>query len=217
MRSSPKSLTRRPINSAAEPHGRTAAGSLDQNDSAATNGPEIGARAAASAPDATSQVSDRLAVLAELSLADLRQEWRRLFRADPPRLSRDIMTRAIAYRLQEIAHGGASKLTQRRLMTLAAEFETGGTIAPPPAPKIKPGSRLVREWHGRTHTVCVTDHGFEFQGKTYRSLTKVARDITGAQWSGPRFFGLTKRSAAATATPDNLSTGQEMYLENSNG
>ena len=57
------------------------------------------------------------------------------------------------------------KVTQRRLMTLAAEFETGGTIAPPPRPKIKPGSRLVREWHGRTHAVCVTDVGFEFQGK----------------------------------------------------
>ena len=56
-------------------------------------------------------------------------------------------------------------------------------------------------------SVCVTDVGFEFRGKSYRSLTKIARDITGAQWSGPRFFGLTKRSAAATATPDNLLTG----------
>ena len=218
MRSSAKSLARRPKhNSAAAPHGRTAAASLDQNDFEATNGPEIGARVAASPPDSTSQVSDRLAVLAELSLADLRLEWRRLFRADPPRLSRDIMMRAVAYRLQEFAHGGASKVTQRRLMTLAAEFETGGTIAPPPGPKIKPGSRLVREWHGRTHTVCVTQDGFEFQGKSYRSLTKIARDITGAQWSGPRFFGLTKRSATATATPDNLLTGEEMISENSNG
>ena len=126
------------------------------------------------------------------------------------------MMRAIAYRLQESAHRGASKVTRRRLMTLAAEFETGGTIAPP-GPKIKPGSRLVREWHGRTHTVCVTDDGFEFQGKSYRSLTKIARDITGAQWSGPRFFGLKKRSATATATPDNLSAGEEMHSENSNG
>ena len=63
------------------------------------------------------------------------------------------MTRAVAYRLQEIAYGGASKVTQRRLMTLAAEFETRGTIAPPSGPKIKPGSRLVREWHGRTGLV----------------------------------------------------------------
>ena len=96
MRLSPKSLARRPKdNSAAEPHGRTATGSLDQNDSGATNGPEIEARGTASAPDNTSQVSDRLAVLAELSLADLRLEWRRLFRADPPRLSRDIIVRRL--------------------------------------------------------------------------------------------------------------------------
>ena len=174
-------MTRRPINSAAEPHGRTAAGSLDQNDFVATNGPEIGARATASAPDSTSQVSNCLAVPAELSVADLRLEWRRLFRADPPRLSRDIMMRAIAYRLQEIAHGGASKVTQRRLMTLTAEFETGGTIAPPPGPKIKPGSRLVREWHRRTHTVCVTDDGFEFQG-TRSVLSTRARPDTRLLW-----------------------------------
>jgi Protein of unknown function (DUF2924) len=221
MRSSAKTLARRPNNnSAADLGGETAGGSggLDQNDSGESpNGRETRPRSAAKAPEGASQLADRLAVLAELSLADLRLEWRRLFRADPPRLSRDIMMRAIAYRLQEIAHGGASRATQRRLMTLADEFETGGTIAPPPGPKIKPGSRLVREWHGRTHTVCVTDDGFEFQGKAYRSLTKIARDITGAQWSGPRFFGLTKRSATATALPDNLSTGEEMHSENSNG
>ena len=166
-----------------------------------------------SARDGTSPLSDRLAVLPTLSLGDLRLEWRRLYRAEPPRLSRDIMMRAIAYRLQEIAHGGASKVTQRRLMTLAAEFETSGRIAPPPGPRIKPGSRLVREWRGRTHTVCVTDDGFEFQGKTYRSLTRIAHDITGAQWSGPRFFGLTKTSA----TPDNVLNGAETIPENSNG
>ena len=106
---------------------------------------------------------------------------------------------------------------QRRLLNFAAESETDGRIAPPPGPKIKPGSRLVREWHGRTHTVCVTDDGFEFQGKSYRSLTKIARDITGAQWSGPRFFGLTKSSATATATPDTLVAGKEMSSENRNG
>ena len=163
--------------------------SLDQDDSGAANGPENGARAAATASDRASRLSDRLAALADLSLGDLRLEWRRLFRADPPRLSRDIMIRAVAYRLQEIAHGGASKATLRRLATLAAEFEKGGSIAPSPSPKIKPGSRLVREWHGRTHTVSVTDDGFEFQGKAYRSLTKIAHDITGARWSGPRFSG----------------------------
>jgi hypothetical protein len=151
--------------------------------------------------------------LAGLSLGDLRLEWRRLCRVEPPRLSRDIMIRAIAYRLQEIAHGGLSKVTQRRLMTLSNQLETAGRITPLPGPRIKPGSRLVREWHGRTHTICVTDDGFEFQGKTYRSLTKIALDITGAQWSGPRFFGLTKTSA----TPDDVLNGAETISENSNG
>ncbi len=221
MRSSAKSLARRPKdNSAADLHKRTASrsgGPDPRGSKPALNGADAERRATANAPGGVSPLSDRLAVLAGLSLADLRLEWRRLYRAEPPRLSRDIMMRAIAYRLQEIAHGGPSKVTQRRLMTLAAEFETSGRIAPPPGPRIKPGSRLVREWHGRTHTVCVTDDGFEFQGKTYRSLTKIARDITGAQWSGPRFFGLTKTSATATATPDNVLNGAQTISENSNG
>jgi hypothetical protein len=137
-------------------------------------------------------LSERLGVLPTLSVGELRVEWRRLYRADAPRLSRDIMMRAIAYRLQEVAYGGLSKATQRRLATLASGFEANGTMAPAPIPRIKPGSRLVREWHGRTHTVNVTESGFEFEGKSYPSLTKIACVITGAQWSGPRFFGLAK-------------------------
>jgi hypothetical protein len=150
-----------------------------------------------------------------LSLGDLRSEWRRLYRTEPPRLSRDIMMRAIAYRLQEFAHGGLSRITQRRLMTLGHELETAGRIAPPPGPRIKPGARLIREWHGRTHTVCVTDDGFEFEGTTYRSLTKIAHDITGAQWSGPRFFGLTK--TPSTAMPDDASNSGAIIPERSHG
>jgi hypothetical protein len=158
------------------------------------------ARVSTKGADAKLSLPDRLATLPNLSLGDLRLEWRRLFRAEPPRLSRDIMMRAIAYRLQEIAHGGLSRITQRRLMTLANELASDGRISPPPGPRIKPGARLIREWHGRTHSVCVTETGFEFEGKIYRSLTKIARDITGAQWSGPRFFGLTK--TLSVAAPD---------------
>ena len=214
-------LARRPKdNSAADLHERTAARSGDlvpRGSESPLNGADAEGGATADAPGSTSPLSDRLAVLPTLSLGDLRLEWRRLYRAEPPRMSRDIMIRAIAYRLQEIAHGGLSKVTQRRLMTLSNQLETAGRITPPSGPRIKPGSRLVREWHGRTHTVCVTDDGFEFQGKTYRSLTKIARDITGAQWSGPRFFGLTKTSATATATPDNVLNGAETIVEPSNG
>ena len=221
MQTSAKHLARRSTDgSAADLHERTAArsGGRDPRGSeSAPSGADAEGGATAKAPDSTSPLSDRLAVLAGLSLGDLRLEWRRLYRAEPPRMSRDIMIRAIAYRLQEIAHGGLSKVTQRRLMTLSNQLETAGRITPPSGPRIKPGSRLVREWHGRTHTVCVTDDGFEFQGKTYRSLTKIARDITGAQWSGPRFFGLPKMSATAGAMPDKILNGAETISENSNG
>ena len=82
--------------------------------------------------DGKSPLAERLAVLPTLGLEDLRREWRRLSRAEPPRLSRDIMMRAIAYRMQEIAQGGLSKVTQRRLMTLANQLETDGRIVPLP-------------------------------------------------------------------------------------
>ena len=94
--------------------------------------------------DGKSPLAERLAVLPTLGLEDLRREWRRLSRAEPARLSRDIMMRAIAYRMQEIAQGGLSKVTQRRLMTLANQLETDGRIVPLPGPRIKSGSRLIR-------------------------------------------------------------------------
>jgi hypothetical protein len=145
-------------------------------------------------------VADRLAGLETLDLSAMRQEWLRLYRAEPPRLSRDLMTRALAYRIQEIAFGGLSKATLRRLAALAAEFESDGRIAAQSQPRIKTGARLVREWHGRTHSVIVTEEGFQFEGKVYRSLTSIAREITGAGWSGPRFFGLAKAVNASEGT-----------------
>jgi hypothetical protein len=144
-----------------------------------------------------SDVANRLARFETLDLSAMRQEWRRLYRTEPPRLSRDLMMRALAYRVQEIAFGGLSKATLRRLASLAAEFESDGRIATPDQPRIKPGARLVREWHGRTHAVVVTEDGFEVEGKLYRSLTGVAREITGAAWSGPRFFGLPRAAIAS--------------------
>ena len=147
-----------------------------------------------------SDAADRLARLETLDLSAMRQEWRRLYRAEPPRLSRDLMMRALAYRIQEIAFGGLSKATLRRLATLSAEFESDGRIATPVKPRVKPGARLVREWHGRTHAVVVTEDGFEFEGKLHRSLTSIARKITGAGWSGPRFFGLAKAAEASGET-----------------
>ncbi len=137
------------------------------------------------------------AVAEPATLEDLRKEWRRLYRSDPPRISRDLLMRGIAYRLQELEHGGLSKATRRKLKTLAKMFRTTGRVAPDPGVSLKPGARLVREWHGRTHTVTVTEDSFDYAGTRYSSLTKVARAITGARWSGPRFFGLVRDGRCA--------------------
>jgi len=137
------------------------------------------------------------AVAEQASLEDLRCEWRRLYRSEPPKISRDLLRRGIAYRLQELEHGGLSKATRRKLKTLAKMFRTTGRVAPDPGLSLKPGARLVREWHGRTHTVTVTEDGFDYAGTSYSSLTKVARVITGTRWSGPRFFGLVRDRRSA--------------------
>jgi hypothetical protein len=129
-------------------------------------------------------------VQASKNLDELRREWRRLFNSDPPRISRDLLVLGIAYRSQEIEHGGLGKATLRKLRTLAKTLRATGRVGPTPNLTLKPGARLVREWHGRTHTVTVTEDGFEYSGVSYPSLTKIAKKITGAHWSGPRFFGL---------------------------
>ena len=109
--------------------------------------------------------------------------------------------RALAYRLQELEFGGLPKWARQSLAGSAAAADpaaAGGASTPKPAlPRLKPGARLVREWHGRTHAVIVLDDAFEFEGRRYRSLTQIAREITGAHWSGPRFFGLVKRKMGA--------------------
>jgi hypothetical protein len=129
-------------------------------------------------------------VQAGTSLDELRREWRRLYNRDAPRISRDLLNLGIAYRLQEIDHGGLGKATLRKLRTVAKGLRATGRIGPMPSLSLKPGARLVREWHGRTHTVTVTEDGFEYAGSTYRSLSHIAKKITSAHWSGPRFFGL---------------------------
>ncbi len=137
--------------------------------------------------------SERLAAVNNLSLDALRIEWRQLYRSPPPRLSLDLMRRAIAYRIQEKAYGGLSRASKRTLKQLIAQLESSDQVTPEARQTVRPGARLVREWNGRTYTVTVTEDGFDYGGTVYGSLTKVARIITGAHWSGPRFFGLTDR------------------------
>jgi hypothetical protein len=131
-----------------------------------------------------------------LTLFELRNEWRRLYRMAPPmRLSRDLTLRGIAYKLQERAHGGLPRSTLSCLVQsaepaggtgLAVTRERGGFVVP------KPGTRLIREWREVTHAVLVHADGYEWQGVRHRSLSLIARAITGAHWSGPRFFGLRR-------------------------
>lgn len=158
-------------------------------------------------------VQVRLERVRGLDGAALREEWRRLCRSEPPRISRDLLLRAVAYRLQELEFGGLPKWARQSLAGAANASDpadVGEPTAKPVEPRLRPGARVIREWRGRTHTVIVLDDGFEFDGKRYRSLTQIAREITGAHWSGPRFFGLAKRSggAGAVAAPM-LSVGVE--------
>ncbi len=142
---------------------------------------------------ASSDVTTQLNALVNLDSAQLRVEWRRLYRSHPPKgLSRDLMIRAIAYKLQERAFGGLSKATLRKLSSLAQKLEAEGARSFNPRPSIKASTGLVREWGGETHSVMVLEGGFEYRGQRYRSLSEIARLITGAHWSGPRFFGVRR-------------------------
>jgi hypothetical protein len=138
-------------------------------------------------PQAIERKLDRLR---SLGLEELRFEWRQLYQSDAPKISRDLLVLGLGYRLQEIEHGGLGKATRRKLQTIAKSLRKTGRVGATPSLSLKPGARLVREWHGRIHTVTVTEDGFEYAGTSYPSLTKIANKITGGHWSGPRFFGL---------------------------
>jgi hypothetical protein len=134
---------------------------------------------------------EALSRLAELDLGELRQQWRSLYKADASlHLSRALLVRAIAYRMQEVALGGLRPAQQRRLRQYAQDFKETGETRRRARPELKPGTRLVREWQGRTYEVLVLDDGLSWQGTHYRSLSALARKITGTPWSGPLFFGL---------------------------
>ncbi len=136
-----------------------------------------------------SRLDNRLAALATMSPAQLRREWRQSFRAPPPAVGPSLLALGIAYRLQEKAVGGLSSAHVREMARLAKQAAKG-TLSVEPAATLKVGSRLVRDLHGESHQVLIRDDGFVYRDKLYRSLTPIARDITGSNWSGPRFFGL---------------------------
>ena len=143
-------------------------------------------------------IKAQMAEIQAMDLPSLRDEWRRHYRASPARrLSRDLLIRGIAYKLQEKTRGGLSKATQRRLR--ARPFAATGRVVPESGTKVRPGTHLVREWQGRTYVVTVTGDGFNYDSETYTSLSAIAQRITGAHWSGPRFFGVRPSGESASA------------------
>ncbi len=142
---------------------------------------------------ADSDLAAKLAALPEMATVDLRAEWRRLYRSHAPRrIRRDLLVLAIAWKLQERVYGGLTTAQNRKLAAVAEELRKNGDLSGSPAIRVKPGSRLVREWRGESHMVLVLEDGFEWNGKHRGSLSAIAREITGTQWSGPRFFGLQR-------------------------
>ena len=155
-------------------------------------------------------IADQVASLQNLTREDLAISWRKAHGSEPPKSMRlDLLVRSAAWHLQVKHFGGLQPSTRRALKAAMAEVEKG--LARKPSPSISsnapgdivaepsdirhrrsvtPGARLLRDWNGKTHVVDVIENGFVFQAKVYASLTAIARQITGAHWSGPRFFGL---------------------------
>ena len=165
---------------------------------------------------AGADIASKLELLSRRSLGDLRSDWRRLYRLSPPkRLSRDLLIRGIAYRLQEQSSGGLSRNILNQLVTRDDETQIKAELqSKKPAPiTLKPGTRLVREWRGQTLSVLVSeDSCFDWNGKRYASLSVIAREVTGAHWSGPRFFGLTNAKSNFTTTQNSMSLSDGQAL-----
>jgi hypothetical protein len=133
--------------------------------------------------------AEALSRLATLDLGELRELWGRFNKTETtPRLSRELLVRAVAYRMQEVASGGPRLELRRQLRQIALQLQQTGRLKI--RLQLKPGTRLMRDWRGQSHEVLVLDDGFSWQGTHYHSLSAIARQITGTAWSGPLFFGL---------------------------
>ena len=132
-----------------------------------------------------------LAALQELALDELKERWLDYFDSPcPARISRNFLLRALAYQMQKQALGGLDRVTRRRLDRAAKDLVAGRSPRTPAQTRIMPGTRLLREWQGVVHEVIVLESSVHYRGESWPSLSAVAREITGARWSGPRFFGL---------------------------
>lgn len=131
--------------------------------------------------------------LETMRVAELRAQWREVWRKPAPSLGPDLLRRGIAWKMQSRIHGDLAPHIRREIETVQAALRDGKELASRPR-RLKPGTRLVREWHGTIHQVVVLDQGFEHDGRHYASLTQVATAIAGVHWSGPAFFGLKRRA-----------------------
>ena len=138
-----------------------------------------------------SSVLAQLAALPSKTTPELKQLWRDLFDREPPPYNKPFLVKRLAYRIQELAYGGLSARAEAKLDRLIADEEArlNGKLAKRKGDRPIAGTRLIREWQGVEHTATVLDDGFEYQGRRYKSLSAIARAITGTRWNGPLWFG----------------------------
>jgi hypothetical protein len=143
-------------------------------------------------------ITERIAALPKLDRVALCGLWKQLFNASPsPQLRKDLMIPILAHRLQEQVFGSLSAGSRRRLRHLSRAFERDSDSTIPSARQIRPGTRLVRQWRDQVHLVNVEANFYEYQGARYRSLSEIARLITGTRWSGPLFFGIKNEQGSS--------------------
>lgn len=142
-------------------------------------------------------LSEELDALIAMKPPELRARWRDVYRSVAPDIGPDLLRRGIAYRLQERRQGSLASSTRRDVERLIKQLGKGESDLLRSAASLKTGTRLVRSWRGKMHHVLILDEGYEYDGRRYQSLTQIAQDITGAHWSGPRFFGLATRRKRA--------------------
>lgn len=146
----------------------------------------------------TDTVLAQLAALKTAPIGALKQKWRDLFESEPPPYNRRFLEHRLAYRIQELAYGGLKPETLERLRDLAEELDGGDRKRRRQPLRDRPiaGTRLIREFQGVEHCVTVRDDGYEYEGRPYKSLSAIARAITGTQWNGRVFFGLKNQRVA---------------------
>jgi hypothetical protein len=167
-----------------------------------------------SSSDDKTHIERDLAALSHTPILQLRKRYRELFASEPPAaFGPDLLRRSIAQRLQEIAFGKLPVAARRELDRIIALLEKAPTAALAAPRRIKPGAVLVRDWKTTSHRVTVLADGFAYEGHTYASLSEIAREITGTNWNGPRFFGLRlppKKAVQETPAVRRTHSSQQM-------